>query len=108
MDFFCCLTMFSKIYSKFWKLHQVIFKNFFLQLASKKNEDFSKEIVRKQTKVFATSKFYIFLNTNLQSLFVFMPQRFIKCQLHISQVKPERTASNVITSQSLEQFFQCT
>lgn len=34
--------------------------------------------------------------------------RFIKCQLHISQVKPERTASNVITSTSLEQFFQCT
>ncbi|XP_038886877.1 peroxisome biogenesis protein 22-like isoform X2 [Benincasa hispida] len=34
--------------------------------------------------------------------------RFIKCQLHISQVKPEKMASNVFTSASLEQFFQCT
>ncbi|XP_008455417.1 peroxisome biogenesis protein 22-like isoform X2 [Cucumis melo] len=33
--------------------------------------------------------------------------RFITCQLHISQVKPERMASNVFTSASLEHFFQC-
>ncbi|CAK9142723.1 unnamed protein product [Ilex paraguariensis] len=31
--------------------------------------------------------------------------RFIKYQLHISPVKPERTASNVFSSPSLEQFF---
>ncbi|KAG6589179.1 Peroxisome biogenesis protein 22 [Cucurbita argyrosperma subsp. argyrosperma] len=34
--------------------------------------------------------------------------RYIKCQLHITEVKPDRTASNVFTSASLEQFFQCT
>ncbi|XP_059661049.1 peroxisome biogenesis protein 22 [Cornus florida] len=33
--------------------------------------------------------------------------RFIKYQLHISPVKPERTAPNVFSSQSLEQFFGC-
>ncbi|KAH0855125.1 hypothetical protein HID58_020468, partial [Brassica napus] len=31
--------------------------------------------------------------------------RFIKYQLHVSAVKPERTAPNVFTSQSMEQFF---
>lgn len=31
--------------------------------------------------------------------------RFIKYQLHISPVRPERVASNVFSSQSLEQFF---
>ncbi|KAM7498262.1 hypothetical protein LguiA_022676 [Lonicera macranthoides] len=34
--------------------------------------------------------------------------RFIKYQLHISSIKPERTASNVFSSSSLEQFFGCT
>ncbi|CAH8261361.1 unnamed protein product [Arabidopsis lyrata] len=33
--------------------------------------------------------------------------RFIKYQLHVSTVKPERTAPNVFTSQSIEQFFGC-
>lgn len=33
--------------------------------------------------------------------------RFIKYQLHISPVRPERTASNVFNSPSLEQFFGC-
>ncbi|CAL9221811.1 unnamed protein product [Arabidopsis halleri] len=31
--------------------------------------------------------------------------RFIKYQLHVATVKPERTAPNVFTSQSIEQFF---
>ncbi|GAA0166117.1 hypothetical protein LIER_21347 [Lithospermum erythrorhizon] len=34
--------------------------------------------------------------------------RFIRYQLHISPMKPERTAPNVFTSTSLEQFFGCT
>ncbi|CAH8337781.1 unnamed protein product [Eruca vesicaria subsp. sativa] len=33
--------------------------------------------------------------------------RFIKYQLHVSASKPERTAPNVFTSQSIEQFFGC-
>ncbi|KAJ4897575.1 Peroxisome biogenesis protein 22 [Raphanus sativus] len=33
--------------------------------------------------------------------------RFIKYQLHVSALKPERTAPNVFTSQSIEQFFGC-
>ncbi|CAG7882941.1 unnamed protein product [Brassica rapa] len=33
--------------------------------------------------------------------------RFIKYQLHVSAAKPERTAPNVFTSQSIEQFFGC-
>ncbi|KAJ9686736.1 hypothetical protein PVL29_015537 [Vitis rotundifolia] len=33
--------------------------------------------------------------------------RFIKYQLHISPFRPERTASNVFTAPSLEQFFGC-
>lgn len=33
--------------------------------------------------------------------------RFIKYQLHISPIKPERTSSNVFSSTSLEQFFGC-
>lgn len=33
--------------------------------------------------------------------------RFIRYQLHISPVKPERTASNILSSPSLEQFFGC-
>nr|GLL22989.1 peroxisome biogenesis protein 22-like [Ipomoea trifida] len=33
--------------------------------------------------------------------------RFIKYQLHISPTKPERAASNVFSSTSLEQFFGC-
>ncbi|KAL7000177.1 peroxisome assembly protein 22 [Sarracenia purpurea var. burkii] len=33
--------------------------------------------------------------------------RFIKYQLHISPSKPERTAANVFSSPSLEQFFGC-
>ncbi|XP_010488209.1 PREDICTED: peroxisome biogenesis protein 22 [Camelina sativa] len=33
--------------------------------------------------------------------------RFIKYQLHVAAVKPERIAPNVFTSQSIEQFFGC-
>ncbi|WCJ37606.1 peroxin 22 [Euphorbia peplus] len=33
--------------------------------------------------------------------------RFIKYQLHISGIRPERTAANVFSSPSLEQFFGC-
>ncbi|KAJ0232238.1 Peroxisome biogenesis protein 22 [Hirschfeldia incana] len=33
--------------------------------------------------------------------------RFIKFQLQVSAAKPERTAPNVFTSQSIEQFFGC-
>ncbi|KAJ4868704.1 Peroxisome biogenesis protein 22 [Raphanus sativus] len=33
--------------------------------------------------------------------------RFIKFQLHVSAAKPERTAPNVFTSQSIEEFFGC-
>ncbi|CAH8383544.1 unnamed protein product [Eruca vesicaria subsp. sativa] len=33
--------------------------------------------------------------------------RFIKFQLHVSAAKPERTAPNVFSSQSIEQFFGC-
>ncbi|KAF8090243.1 hypothetical protein N665_0482s0036 [Sinapis alba] len=33
--------------------------------------------------------------------------RFIKYQLHVSAVKPERTAPNVFTSESIEKFFGC-
>ncbi|KAH0934517.1 hypothetical protein HID58_011634 [Brassica napus] len=33
--------------------------------------------------------------------------RFIKYQLHVSAAKPERTAPNVFTSQSIEHFFGC-
>ncbi|XAR55406.1 hypothetical protein NMG60_11035467 [Bertholletia excelsa] len=33
--------------------------------------------------------------------------RFIKYQLHVSPVKPERTAANVFSSPTLEQFFGC-
>ncbi|CDY24269.1 hypothetical protein HID58_054193 [Brassica napus] len=33
--------------------------------------------------------------------------RFIKYQLHVSESKPERSAPNVFTSQSIEQFFGC-
>ncbi|CAN8270384.1 unnamed protein product [Cochlearia groenlandica] len=33
--------------------------------------------------------------------------RFIKYQLHVAAVKPEKTAPNVFTSQSIEQFFGC-
>ncbi|KAL5794030.1 hypothetical protein ACOSP7_002624 [Xanthoceras sorbifolium] len=36
---------------------------------------------------------------------VFQLARFIKYQLHISPTRPERTASNVFSSPSLEQFF---
>lgn len=36
---------------------------------------------------------------------VFQLSRFIKYQLHISSTKPERTASNIFVSPSLEQFF---
>ncbi|PSS14428.1 Peroxisome biogenesis protein [Actinidia chinensis var. chinensis] len=38
---------------------------------------------------------------------VFQLARFIKYQLHISPIKPERTAANVFSSPSLEQFFGC-
>ncbi|KAK3404523.1 hypothetical protein EUGRSUZ_K00825 [Eucalyptus grandis] len=31
--------------------------------------------------------------------------RFIKYQLHVTPMRPERTASNVFTSASVEQFF---
>lgn len=37
----------------------------------------------------------------------FSLQRFIKYQLHVSPVRPERTAANVFSSPSLEQFFGC-
>ncbi|XP_037492256.1 peroxisome biogenesis protein 22-like [Jatropha curcas] len=33
--------------------------------------------------------------------------RFIKYQLHISPIRPERTAANVFSAPSLEQFFGC-
>ncbi|KAJ9176934.1 hypothetical protein P3X46_012195 [Hevea brasiliensis] len=33
--------------------------------------------------------------------------RFIKYQLHVSPIRPERTAANVFSSPSLEQFFGC-
>ncbi|KDO59847.1 hypothetical protein CISIN_1g0257042mg, partial [Citrus sinensis] len=33
--------------------------------------------------------------------------RFIKYQLHISPNRPERSAANVFSSPSLEQFFGC-
>ncbi|XP_022742944.1 peroxisome biogenesis protein 22 isoform X5 [Durio zibethinus] len=33
--------------------------------------------------------------------------RFIKYQLHVSAVRPERTAANVLSSPSLEHFFGC-
>ncbi|KAL7185726.1 hypothetical protein ACSBR2_027648 [Camellia fascicularis] len=36
---------------------------------------------------------------------VYQLARFIKYQLHISPIKPERTAANVFSSPSLEQFF---
>eukprot|EP00262_Sarcandra_glabra_P018387 TRINITY_DN6578_c1_g5_i1.p1 TRINITY_DN6578_c1_g5~~TRINITY_DN6578_c1_g5_i1.p1 ORF type:complete len:277 (+),score=40.58 TRINITY_DN6578_c1_g5_i1:136-966(+) len=38
---------------------------------------------------------------------IFQLARFIKYQLHISPNRPERTASNVFSSTSLEQFFGC-
>ncbi|KAJ7981316.1 Peroxisome biogenesis protein 22 [Quillaja saponaria] len=34
--------------------------------------------------------------------------RFIKYQLHVSPIRPERTAANVFSTSSLEQFFGCT
>ncbi|XP_022742928.1 peroxisome biogenesis protein 22 isoform X3 [Durio zibethinus] len=34
-------------------------------------------------------------------------KRFIKYQLHVSAVRPERTAANVLSSPSLEHFFGC-
>ncbi|KAJ7948182.1 Peroxisome biogenesis protein 22 [Quillaja saponaria] len=33
--------------------------------------------------------------------------RFIKYQLHVSPIRPERTAANVLSTSSLEQFFGC-
>ncbi|CAL5336553.1 unnamed protein product [Camellia sinensis] len=38
---------------------------------------------------------------------VYQLARFIKYQLHISPIKPERTAANVFSSPALEQFFGC-
>ncbi|XP_011036998.1 PREDICTED: peroxisome biogenesis protein 22-like isoform X2 [Populus euphratica] len=39
---------------------------------------------------------------------IFQLARFIKYQLHISPIRPERTAANVLSSPSLEQFFGST
>ncbi|KAJ6420663.1 hypothetical protein OIU84_028088 [Salix udensis] len=39
---------------------------------------------------------------------IFQLARFIKYQLHISPIRPERAAANVLSSPSLEQFFGST
>jgi len=46
---------------------------------------------------------------HIESSFEIVSQlaRFIKYQLHISPIKPERVAANVFSSPSLEQFFGC-
>ncbi|XP_044465897.1 peroxisome biogenesis protein 22-like isoform X2 [Mangifera indica] len=45
------------------------------------------------------------IDTNLE--IISQLARFIKYQLYISPIRPERTASNVFNSSSLEQFFGC-
>lgn len=50
---------------------------------------------------------FFILNTIWVPSFFHVWQRFIKYQLHVSPTRIERTAANVFSSPSLEQFFGC-
>jgi hypothetical protein len=111
--------VFCSVCLNFWKMHlQVLFcstetgrSSFVRQLEPDWHIDTNPEILFQLAVCFLHMPRFefvfeiFFIKHHLSSFFFW--QRFIKYQLHVSPTRIERTAANVFSSPSLEQFFGC-